>query len=281
MRKIVVLFNALNYQPGSLRFARDIAGLSGSSVTALFVQDDTNVAWQPELKMVAGQPYVEEIIASREEKKEISTTIDAALVSFREECAEHKLSCTEKVERGNPVDIITRWSRFADIMIVSPQLSFSGDKKVPTNFVADLLPRVECPVVLCSEEYVPVKEITLAYDGSHSAMYAIKLFFYLNPQYKSYHVKVLRIVEDETPFESPTDELFRDWMAVHCPSHSFLIMAGNAADILLRYFLDNEDNDKMLVTGAFGRGAVSRFFRRSTADLVVKAADIPVFVAHA
>lgn len=280
MKKITLLFNALDYRPGTLKFAAELAGLPESDVTALFIHDNSGVALAPELRVVAGQAYVEEIVLTDEEKAKNNAIKERNIAAFKSECSQYKTVCDVRVETGHPLDIISTWSRFSDVLVVSPLLTFRKDTHVPTEFIADLLPEAECPVMLCSEEQVHIKEVTLSYDGSKSAMYAIKHFFYLNPQYRECKVKVLRINDSGNPNESPTDNLFRDWMSVHCPSYSFVIMTGNASDVLLRYFLDNADNDKLLVTGAFGRGAVSRFFRRSTTDLVLKAADIPVFVAH-
>jgi len=245
---------------------------SSSSISA--------VALSPELRVVAGQPYIEEVVLTADEMKNNRMVTEKNMELFKNECAQYKAVCDIKIESGHALDIIRSRSRFSDILVVSPLLTFSKDSRVPTDFIGDVLPEVECPVLLCPEEQVKVKEVTLAYDGSRSAMYAIKQFFSLSPQYRECKIKVLRINENGGPDNNPTDNLFRDWMSVHCPSYSFVIMMGNASDVLLRYFLDNPDNDKMLGTGAFGRNAVSRFFRRSTADLVLKAADIPVFVAH-
>lgn len=280
MRKIVLLFNALDYRPGTIKFAKDIAGDPQSVILALFVHDTAGIALTPELRTVAGQTYVEEVVLPADEKMQVEARINAAIASFKKECVDYNLVCDTRIETGNPMNIIRQLSRFSDMMIASPLLSFNSDTHVPTAFITDLLPDIECPVMLCPEEYLGIKEITLAYDGSKSAMFAIKHFFHLNPGYKGTRVRVLRIEEAGLPKHSSLDNLLRDWMAVHCPSYSFVVMSGNASDVLLRYFLDNVDNDKLLVTGAFGRSAVSRFFRRSTADLVLKAADIPVFVAH-
>lgn len=280
MKKITLLFNALAYRPGMVKLATEITDLSACATTALFIHDNSGVSQAPELRVVVGQAYVEEIVLTEEEIKNNRSITEKNIELFKDECAQYKAVCDIDIETGHALDIIRSRSRFSDILIVSPLLTFSADTRVPTDFIGDLLPEAECPVILCPEEQVKIKEVTLAYDGSKSAMYAIKQFFYLHPQYRDCKVKVLRINEDGRQNDNPTDNLFRDWMSVHCPSYSFVIMMGNASDILLRYFLDNLDNDKMLVTGAFGRSAVSRFFRRSTADLVLKAADIPVFVAH-
>jgi len=35
-----------------------------------------------------------------------------------------------------------------------------------------------------------------------------------------------------------------------------------------------------LVMGAYGRNAVSRFFKRSQADMLIKAVSQPIFIAH-
>ena len=201
MRKIVLVFNALDYRPGTLKFAAEIADLPDSAVTALFIHDNAGVALAPELRVVAGQAYVEEIVLTEEEKKKHQAAIEKNIAAFKDECAQYKHVCDVRVETGHPLNIIGTWSRFSDILIVSPLLTFKTDAHVPTEFVADLLPAAECPVMLCSEEQVQIKEVTLSYDGSKSAMYAIKHFFYLNPQYRDCKVKVLRINDSGKPNE--------------------------------------------------------------------------------
>jgi hypothetical protein len=45
-----------------------------------------------------------------------------------------------------------------------------------------------------------------------------------------------------------------------------------------RYLL--EKKNVLVVTGAFGRSTLSDLFKHSTAELLVKTIDLPVFISH-
>lgn len=282
MKKILLIIDGKNYVQADVRFAASIAAAAGAKLSGLFIQDTSAINSGAEMKMIAGQVYVEEIILSEDEQLEINKEIEKNIALFHEDCAASGVTGHSLRAQGVPLDVVLRESRFSDMLIISPLLSFFGEQKIPTHFVADVLAGSECPVLLVPEVFRTVEEIVVAYDGSKSAAYAIRQFCQLLGTYCNRPVKVLHITEEGNEhYDLRNDELFADWMKFHFSDFTIISFRGNARDILFNYFMEEKDsNNKILVAGAYGRNALSRFFRPGTTDLVLKAADIPVFIAH-
>ncbi len=281
MKRIVLLIDALHFSPNQLDFAANIAKISGSDITGLFIHDTSAIVMVPELRMLAGQPYVETIVPTDEEKRAMNTAIMQNMRLFEEGCAEREVSGISQLERGVPLDIVLRESRYTDMMILSPSLTFSSEQATPSAFVKEVLAEAECPVLLSTEESKPMDEVVIAYDNTRSSVFAVKQFCYLLPVLCSQNITVLSISEHGKDQQTEKEEaLFTNWLKIHCPNFTFVTLHGDPKDVLFNYFTWNDDNNKLLVAGAFGRNAISRFFKPGTTDLVLKAIDIPVFISH-
>lgn len=280
MKKIVLIVDAINFIPEVLDFASGIASLSGSVVTCVFIQDTSYMNNQG-VNMLGGQLYVEEIILSQDEQKIITDTIDRNIALFNAACKTRGISGIARVEKGIPKDIILNESRYADFIIASPLLAFDGEQNVPTAFIKEILSEAECPVLLSPELHLPIDEIIVAYDGSKSSVFALKQFCYQLPALCTKKVTILSVVEGEKEEPASRDTLISDWINVHCSDVKFVTLRGNARDVLFSYFMEIHGEKRiLLVAGAFGRNALSRFFKPGSTELVLKTVDIPVFIAH-
>jgi nucleotide-binding universal stress UspA family protein len=282
MKKILLIIDGLNYVADDVRFAASVAAASGSKLSGLFIQDTSVISSGAEMKMVAGQVYVEEIALSGDEQLEINKKIEKNIALFHEDCAASSVIGHSLRAQGVPLEVVLRESRFSDMLIISPLLSFSAEKNIPTHFVTGVLTASECPVLLIPEIYRTIDEIVVAYDGSRSAAFAIRQFSQILSGLGDKPVKVLHITEEGNEhYDLRYDDLFADWMNFHFTDFTIISFRGNARDVLFNYFMEEkESNNKLLVAGAYGRNAISRFFRPGTTDLVLKVADIPVFIAH-
>lgn len=225
---------------------------------------------------------MEEIVLTTEEKQKIQDATDASVAAFMQGCARHNITGTAIVKQGIPAEILKTESRYCDMMIVSPLLSFDGEQAVPTVFVYNLLAAAECPVLLSPERFQNLDEVIIAFDGSKSASFAIRQFAYMLPSLCKGKVVVINISEEGGKDTSIAvhHPSFTEWMDLHCPGYRQITLVGNARDVLFNYFMENDDNNKLLVAGSFGRSAVSRFFKPGTTELVLKTADVPVFIVH-
>ena len=71
-----------------------------------------------------------------------------------------------------------------------------------------------------------------------------------------------------------TMELLR----AHYKASTYHALKGEVNDELFDYFFMHEN--KMIVMGAYGRNMLSNFFKRSSADLLMRMVDLPLFIAH-
>lgn len=252
-------------------FACYIAKLTHSKLTGVFL-DNGEKSPAPVAQSVPGRH--EGMLPGKEKVRSFDNNLDI----FKNACANRQTNCSLHHNQGVPVAEIIKESRFADLLIVDPEMSFRGKKEsVPTAFIKEVLTKSECPVVIAPFTFYGVSEIVFAYDGSQSAVFAVKQFTYLFPELTDKKITILQVNEND---DDPVIERNKigELLQMHYSAIGFHCLSGNPGNELYRYLLGKKN--AFVVMGAFGRSMVSDFFRHSTADLLVKTIDLPVFVAH-
>jgi hypothetical protein len=134
----------------------------------------------------------------------------------------------------------------------------------------------ECPVVIAPENFNGLDEIIFTYDGSKSSAFAIKQFAYLFPQLEDKRVILLQI-NDKGVWKEEDKHPLSAWLQNRYSAIGFQALKGNP-DVLFDYLLKRKNS--MVVMGAYGRSSLSRFFRRSLADKLIKSMSLPIFISH-
>jgi hypothetical protein len=197
---------------------------------------------------------------------------------FRDACQNRGVNCYFHAEQAATADEFIRESRFADLLIIDPSISYGTKKEsTPTTLVKDILSECECPVVIAPYDFEGIDEILVAYDGSASAVFAIKQFTYLFPKLADRKLTILQVTENDEITITEKDRL-RELVQMHYSSIGFHLLNGKAENELFGYLIGKKN--AFVVMGAFGRTMLSGLFRRSTADILVQAVDLPIFVAH-
>ncbi len=279
MKKIVLLIDGVKFKPSFLDFVSIISGTDKSAVSVIVI-DPINLDELPSLKILGGQAYVEEITLTADEKLAAQQKHNQLALLISAECMKRNLTASVVfIHPDNTKDIIHH-TRYADLVISDPAISAINDSKVPSEFLLDFLGQAECPVLVAPEQYHSINEVVLAYNGSKSSVFAIKQFYYQLPEFANKAITILQITDNESN-EAHLEEhkLFEEWLGLHFPKAVFIQLSGDASEELYKYFMENE-TDKLLVIGAFGRNFLSEFFAPSVAELVLKTVDVPVFIAH-
>ena len=280
MEKIILLADAHNFKTETLDFAAYISKLGKSKLFGVFVENP-EFETVPAIKTLGGAVYVEEILPDEAAQKKAINDVQKSIATFKGGCIQREITGVVHHDKGAPLQQVIDESRFADMIIADPAFSFDPDSKVPSKFVMELLNKAECPVLISPEYFEQIDEIIFAYDGSASSVFSIKQFYYLMPKLADKRVVVLHISKEKADKADRSNVLFREWLDLHYSNVSFLELTGEARDVLFEYFMTNNDSqNKILVTGAFGRNYLSTFFKPSAAELVLKAVDIPIFIAH-
>jgi nucleotide-binding universal stress UspA family protein len=278
MEKILLAIDAKNLDMQALDFACYIGRLTNSKVTGVFLEN-LIADEKPVLKGVQGSAYLDwEIDTTTPEFIDKQNATEKNIAFFREACEKRSVRCSIHRDRGVPATEIIDESRYADLIIIDAATSFNRRfEGTPTEFVKDVLKDAECPVIIAPESFDSIDEIIFTYNGTRSSAFAMKQFTYLFPELSDKRAIVLQ-VNDEGTWADPGKYNIREWMQNHYSAIGFQALEGDTEDKLFDYMFKRKN--VFLVMGAYGRSAVSRFFKHSHADLLIKTITQPIFIAH-
>ena len=271
MHKFLVVINASQPHASTIDFACRLAAFTQNSLTGLFVE---NPYFKSEEKLANDEKKFQPEVGKLYKKTALATT-DEAVALFKKRCHH----ATVFVTKGEPIQEVLRESRYADLLIVEPGIDFYGEEEpMPSHFTREMLTHSECPVLLAPENSAEMEEVVFCYDGSASAVFAIKQFTYLFPAFKNTSLVLLEVIGSGTDEYIDERQQILAWLQAHYKKVEYKSLAGKAADELFTYFFMKEK--KLVVMGSYGRSALSNFFRQSAADTLIRSVDLPVFITH-
>lgn len=277
MLNIAVALDVFYPNADALIFGCALAKLTQGKVTGIFLEN-LEYAFKPVVKNLNNAPYIETVlttdIPSNQEKRK---ACEMAIVMFNETCKSKNVWHNIHIDCGIPAEELITESRFADVIIADAMMSFS--KKTtgePSRFVKDILADSECPVIISSSNFKEIDEIVFAYDGSASAMFAIKQFTYIFPGLKEKKLQLFEVNNDG--FTLKYQHKIKEWVKNYYASVELKVKEGNINDELFTSLLTKENS--IVVMGAYGRGWLSKLFHKSTADVILETLNVPVFIAH-
>ena len=278
MQKILLAIDAVNLSMPALDFACYIGRLTNSKVTAVFLENLV-ADEKPVLEKAYGNRYldwkIDESSASYQDKRQL---IEKNISLFKEGCENRSVRCNIHRDRGTPAPEIIAESRYADLIIVDASTSFT--KKYdgsPTKFVKDILKESECPVIIAPENFDGIDEIIFTYDSSKSAAFAIKQFTYLFPEFDDRKVIILQVNREGLWIDQDKYN-FKEWLQTRYSSIDFEVLEGKTEDKLFDYLFKRKN--VFVVMGAYGRNSLSKLFKASHADLLIRTITQPIFIAH-
>jgi hypothetical protein len=278
MEKILLAINPAKININTVDFACYIANLTRSKLTAIFLEHLKGEE-VPALKAFHGGAYVESVLQSDlPENSERLNQWKQNLHVFENACRNRAVTCCIHRDKGVPTEEVISESRFADILIVDSEMSFRDKPEtMPTEFVKKVLAKSECPVVIAPYSFYGINEIVFADDGSASSVFAIKQFSYLLPELSDKKITILQVNESG---DLPTidNHKLRELLQLQYGAIEFQFLHGKASDELFAYLVMKKD--AVVVMGAFGRNMLSTFFKHSTAELLIKTINVPIFIAH-
>ena len=273
MEKIIIVTDS-RVDLATLDFGCYLAELTKSRLIGMLLNN-------PVIKLTPSESYKQWYLKNgvSTETEDVVMDIDQATLYFMEECRKRGIKSEVFSDKGSPFEEVIYESRFADLLVLAPDLSFAGDlHDLPSSFVRRVLSQSECPVVLAPDTFDRVEEIVFCYDGSESSLFAIKQFTYLFPQFKNLKTSVLEIRDSDFSNKDEGHTKTLSWLRAHYDKVDFKFLQGDVKDELLIYFLNR--SDYFIVMGAFGRNMLSNLFRKSSSEILIKTIDLPLFIAH-
>ena len=276
MKRIIAAFDGLKYCESTAAYAIDVAKKCHAAVIGVFLEDVTyhsfslvNMAEQDN----AIESHTRHLSSADQQSRDHSVKL------FIHSCKNARVKYTIHRDRNIAIQELLQESLFADLIIVQKKETlthFSEDS--PTRFIADLLERTSCPVLLVSEYYHPMEETLFLYDGGPSAMFALKQFSCIFSG-KTGSLQVLSVRQEKQEQVLPDAHLFKEWVNDHFASLQYAILSGRSEEEIIAQ-LKREARYPVVILGAYGRSRASRWVRPSLADRIMNQFDLPLFIAN-
>lgn len=278
MEKILLAIDATNLNINSLDFACFLGRLTKSKITGVFLENRV-AEEKPALKAMQGAAYKDWAVdENSDDHKAKMESIKKNIAFFGEGCINREVRYEVHQDRGVPSDDLIEESRFADAVIVDAETSFNKNfEGIPTEFIRVVLKKAECPVIIAPENFEAIDEIVFTYNGSSSSVFAIKQFTYLFPELKEKKVSIIQVNETGEWLDKDKNK-FMEWLQNHYTDLHFEALKGETENVLFDHLFKRKNI--FLVMGAYGRTTLSRFFKRSYADLLINTVTQPIFLAH-
>lgn len=278
MKKIIAVFDGLKFSKSTRDYAIQIASENKAHLVGLFLEDNLYHSYKV-YELISEQgglsPEKQKKYADADKKSR-----DAAVANFESACKKGGLNFTIRRSKEVANQALLQESIYADLIVMGTNETFSNRKeKVPTRFIREILPAIQCPVLLVPAHYKPFNKLILLFDGQPSSVFAIKMFSYMLSALKEHPAEVLTVKPMGHSLNLPDNKLMREFMKRHFPKASYSVTKG-IPEIEIISFLKNEKEYPLIVLGAYRRGTVSRWFRESMADLLMKDTRLPIFIAH-
>lgn len=268
MRKVIVAFDGTHYSNGAFGLAKRL----NESEKILLVG-----AFLPELDFSGlgyvfggGGLYVPLQIEIDEDK------VDENIQRFEDECVRNNIEFrVHKDHSPYAISKLQKESRFADLMILGSQKFYENLRlEVPSEYLRDILHDTECPVIVAPEKFDYPENVILAYDGTRSSVFAIKMFSYLFSDLCDCNTTLVYATLKHQP-EMPDEDYMKELACRHFKDLTFLQLEQQEMPAFLEGI-----SKPMLVTGAFGRSGLSNLFKRSFCTSYISEYRYPVFIAH-
>jgi nucleotide-binding universal stress UspA family protein len=276
MKKVAAVFDGLRLSDSTLQYAIAVAKQQPSHLVGLFLDDFTYNSFSMYNLLKAGATRDEINVFEAKDKK----TRDISVKRFEAACQEAGLNYSVHRDRSIAIQEVLHESIYADLLVVDmDETLVRSDGEPPTRFIRDLLTDVQCPVLVVPPDYQEIKKVALLYDGEPSSVYAIKMFSYLMPCLQHLEAEVVSVNQEGSGIHMEDGRLMKEFMKRHFPKAHYQVSQGQPEEEILGR-LQQQPEGTLAVLGAYRRGTVSRWFRASMADVLMRKLRIPLFIAH-
>lgn len=277
MKKIIAAFDGLKYSESTKQYALHIAKQTNTHLVGVFMDDSIYTSYKI-YDLIAKEGVSDEKLEKLAEKDR-NTRIEAA-EDFEAACREAGIEYTIHHDRNIAIQELKHESIYADMLIIDSKetLTHYGER-MPTRFIRELLSDTQCPVMVVPQKFKSIEKVVLLYDGEPSSVIAVKMFSYLLPQLKHLETEVISVNPINDTLHMPDNRLMKEFMKRHYPEAKYNVMKGWAEDEIVK-LLKQTTGNPVVILGAYRRGAVSRWFKESMADILMREVKLPLFIAH-
>lgn len=278
MKKFLAVFDGYKFSKSTMNYAIQLAQLSEAHLVGVFLDDFIYHTYSYR-KVFDESETPDRLIGKLDEADKKKR--DEAVAVFQKACGKAKINFSIHRDERIAIQELKHESLFADLIIINKGETFTRFKeKKPTRFIKNLLSDMQCPVLVVSGSFISIDKIILLYDGRPSSLYALKMFSYLLSSLKTLPVEIFTVKDAYLDnLRLPDNKLMREYIKRHFPHAKITVIKGNPEEEVAGHLRNHRENE-LVVLGAYRRSELSRLFKTSMADMLMKELDTPLFIAH-
>ncbi|MEO8413212.1 MAG: universal stress protein [Ginsengibacter sp.] len=278
MKKFLAVFDGFKLSNSTLQYAIQITKSEKAHLVGVFLDDLVYRSYSVYKVITNDKNYKEKLIEL--DVKDQQKRNEAAL-KFQKACEDAKISFSIHRDKNIAIQDLKHESLFADLVIINEYETFTKLKEhLPTRFIKDLLTDVPCPVLVTPGIYKKINKVVLLYDCKPYALYAIKMFSYLSGGMNHLPIEVFTVKDSKMgDLRLPDNKLMKEFIKRHFPHATYTVVKGNPELEIVKY-LRSLHEDVLVALGAYQRSDLSRWFKTSMADILMKETELPLFIAH-
>jgi nucleotide-binding universal stress UspA family protein len=278
MKKYLAVFDGYKFSASTMQYAIQLTRITNAHLVGVFLDEFIYRSYSAYKVMTSYKNY-DTVLKELDEKDQKKR--DAAVLNFQVACEKSGINFSIHRDRSIALQELKHESMFADLILINKYETFTKYKEdPPTRFIKELLNDVQCPVFVVPKAFKPVDKIVLLYDGAPSSVYAVKIFSYLLGNLEGLPVEVYTVKEQaKADLHVPDNKLMKEFIKRHFPKATFIVAKGDAEEQIHAYLQNHKENE-LVVLGAYRRSELSRWFKISMADILMRQLNVPLFIAH-
>jgi len=263
------------YTETATRYACDIAKRQSAAITGMVALDIPEIEKSVGPVPAGGLYWADKLAHSR-----IKTTkrhIEALLEKFKNICEERGVKHSEAEIEGSLSELIMRQSIFYDLIVMGLRhYYYYKNAEDPGISLEKILRHTIAPIFAVPKDYVPVKKVVIAFDGSLPAARALQRFSHIVIA-KDFEILLLIANPDKK-----TAEYYLRQGEVYLRAHGLTKVKTEWTKqpiiaAMQDQYLDYAD---MVVIGLHSKSLMENFFVGSLTKYLIETAQKPLLIAQ-
>ena len=278
MKKFIAAFDGYKFSESTMDYTIYLASQVNAHIVGVFLDDAVYHTYgYKEIVSHEGSSLEKSVHQWNEEDR---MHREESVKIFEDVCRREGVMFSVHRDRNVALQELLHESIYADLLIINSRETFNNIKEdFPSRFLRDLLSDVQCPVLLVPNNFGAFEKLTILYDGEPASVQAIKMFSYLLSIFKKLDTDVLTVRGEENSLHLPDNRLMKEFMKRHFPKAEYQVYKGLPEDQIIS-ILHHQKENSLVVMGTNQRSRVSRWFRPSMVEVLVKRINLPLFIAH-
>lgn len=270
MKKVIIAFDGGHFSEAAFDFLCRINAQQPVLAVGVFLPAVDYAELLFSIGGIGGPIYYQDVALNN------TTVIEKNIAHFTESCLKNGIEYRVHPDmQRHVIDEVKTESRYADLLIVGSDLFYENlGEDTQDEYLEKVLHHAECPVILVPANCQFPDSIVIAWDGKPASAFALRQFAYLFGHLANVKTTVVYVGNTMPPDTSLLEEL-----AARHFSNLEVLHLQTDAKVYFNTWLSEQPNP-MLITGAFGRSAMSEFVKKSFIGQTIHNYNIPIFVSH-